>query len=132
MASEAAGTQQSRTEALHSGGIGSPRAQGYAASDIIEAAGANAPSQTDEEEGSDSEAKQNGLEADRGGKPGMRTRLRDRLPARGRACPCGSGRKYKHCCKAAKGAAARKQQAAEQNIPEKGTDLCKPISNLFI
>jgi hypothetical protein len=64
------------------------------------------------------------------GKPGS---LKKNPPARNRPCVCGSGRKYKNCCGAAKAAATRRKMAELEGVPDKGIEGAEVgIENLFI
>ena len=58
--------------------------------------------------------------------------FKDRLPARRRACVCGSGKKYKNCCGVAKGAAARRKKAEEEKAASASANAAVPMSNLYI
>lgn len=60
------------------------------------------------------------------------TPLKDRLPARSRACVCGSGKKYKNCCGIHKGAAARRRKAEETRATDAKPGIAVSMSNLFI
>lgn len=58
--------------------------------------------------------------------------LKDRPPAKRRACICGSGKKYKNCCGIAKSAAARRHKAEQDKIFVSQADVSVPLSNLYI
>ncbi len=52
--------------------------------------------------------------------PPARTADRAKTTARNEPCPCGSGRKYKHCCGGGRPAGRRASVAAAQNTPSPG------------
>ena len=57
----------------------------------------------------------------------------DKPPGRNRSCPCGSHKKYKNCCGAAKAAAVRRQADAEQYAAKQGsTALAHQLETLYV
>lgn len=58
--------------------------------------------------------------------------LKQKAPAKRRACPCGSGKRYKNCCQAADTAAARRAKSAADSADAHETDLIVPLPNLYI
>ena len=76
-------------------------------------------------------AGENQEESMKGGKPVGK----GKQPSRNRPCVCGSGRRYKNCCGAAKAAAARRQKAAEANADVTAANadvMVEQLSTLYI
>jgi hypothetical protein len=56
----------------------------------------------------------------------------DAAPSRNKACPCGSGQKYKNCCGAAAAAGARRKQAAGEAAAGSADLAAQQLQTLFI
>ncbi|KAK9830321.1 hypothetical protein WJX72_010989 [[Myrmecia] bisecta] len=56
----------------------------------------------------------------------------DAGPARNKACPCGSHKKYKSCCGAAKAAAKRRAQACDDQEPNAVNGAASQLATLYI
>lgn len=53
-------------------------------------------------------------------------------PRRNRACPCGSGRRFKNCCGAAKAASQRRQNQAQASFADVDTSQIDQMRSLYI
>lgn len=63
---------------------------------------------------------------------GGKTAGKDRAPPRNRPCSCGSGRKYKNCCGAAKAAAARRAAARSEAVKSDPDRVTVQMESLYV